>query len=387
MRKGFLKHLIIYILLWLPATLYARIKFRFSPKMAPRIAGPFLLVSNHNSAYDMLMVAASFFRHMYFVAGEHIFRFGFSSKLIEWAFAPISKTKGTTDSTSAINVIKTLKKGRNVCIFAEGNCSFNGVTGRLHPTTGRLAKMSGVTLVTYRLEGVYLAKPRWSIYFRYGRTSGSVVNVYSPETLRKMTAEEIDAAIAKDVYENAFQRQREYPVRFRGRALAEKLEEALYICPACGGLATLSSRENEFSCTCGFSVRYGEYGFFNKGAPFETVYDWDRWQGEKLREVSDAYGEGAVFTDGGQMLYSISSDHSEELAAEGKLTMYNDRIEIGDFKVRLDDIAQMAIVLKQNIVFTALGKNYEIRSGHYRSGRKYLSLFNYRKNAVSAVRK
>lgn len=43
-----------------------------------------------------------------------------------------------------------------VCIFPEGNRSFNGLTGDILPTIGRVAGRCGMKLVTYRIEGGYL---------------------------------------------------------------------------------------------------------------------------------------------------------------------------------------------------------------------------------------
>ena len=88
-----------------------------------------LVVANHNMDYDPILVSMAFDDHLYFVASEHVFRWGLLSRLLVWAFAPIARMKGTADAQSAMQILRTLRKGRNVCLFAEGNRSFNGVTG------------------------------------------------------------------------------------------------------------------------------------------------------------------------------------------------------------------------------------------------------------------
>ena len=125
--------------------------------------------------------------------------------------------KGTTDAIAALNTIRTVKKGTNVCLFAEGNRSYNGVTGPIFPATGKLAKATGAPLVTYRFEGGYLTTPRWSRSTRKGYMRGYVVNVYSPEQLKQMTPEEVNEHIREDIMEDAFDRPTDQALSLQGQ--------------------------------------------------------------------------------------------------------------------------------------------------------------------------
>ena len=101
-----------------------------------------------------------------------------------------------------------VRKGVSVCLFPEGTRSFDGRTDKLHPTTGRLIKLCNSTVVTYRLEGGYLSSPRWGHGLRRGRIRGEVVNVYSADEIKNMSAEELVERVNADIYENAFERQK-----------------------------------------------------------------------------------------------------------------------------------------------------------------------------------
>ena len=92
-----------------------------------------------------------------------------------------------------------------------------------------MVKASGATLVTYRLEGAYLSKPRWAKSVRRGRVHGHPVNVYPPELLKTMSAAEVNAAIERDIFEDAWERQRAWQQDYRGKKLAEGLERAMYL--------------------------------------------------------------------------------------------------------------------------------------------------------------
>ena len=265
-----------------------------------------------------------------------------------------------------------MKDGHSVCIFAEGDATWDGRTDKIFPATGKLARASGVSLLTYRLEGGYLSRPRWSQTIRRGKMYGHPVRLYSPEELKKLRAEEITALIEKDIHEDAWERQRVERVKFRGKRLAEKLELALFCCPNCGRIGTLHSLNDRFFCDCGLSLRYGEDGFFDPPQPFETVADWEDWQQDKLKNWPVRPGE-ALFSDDGVSLTGIGGGHSEEALVRGRLSLFPDCLLIEDRAFTLQGIANMAMVQKHLLLFSYEGQYYELRAEHGVNFRKYLS--------------
>ena len=199
------------------------LNYRAEP--APKTEGPCLILSNHVTDFDPILVGLSFPEHMYYVAGENVLRMGFLSKLVTRYASIIQRIKGTTDAEAALQILRTLKKGRNVCMFAEGSRTFTGETLPIAPATAKLVKLSRCTLVTYRLTGGYLSTPRWSAHRRKGRMTGAVVGVYSPEQIKAMNEAEIADLLRRDLHENAYEAQAKEPVPFRGKALAETLED------------------------------------------------------------------------------------------------------------------------------------------------------------------
>lgn len=74
--------------------------------------------------------------------------------------------------------------------------------------------------MTYRFEGAFLTAPRWGKGVRKGRMRGHIVNIYTPEQLKDMSPEEITEAINRDIYEDAWSRQKQEPTVFRTRRMA-----------------------------------------------------------------------------------------------------------------------------------------------------------------------
>lgn len=371
-----------YRLLIGPVTRYANKKLNFRTERAPAQKNNYLLLYNHNTDYDFILCASAFREPMYFVASEHILQKGVFSRMLSYMFAPIGRVKGTTAASTVMTMLHTLKRGDSVCLAAEGDRSWNGLTRPILFSTGKLARSCGAALITYRIKGGYLTTPRWSYTVRKGRMEGEIVHVYSPEELAAMSPAEINAAINRDLFEDAYARQEEELVEYNGEALAEGLEHALYICPECGGISRMKGSGDKFSCECGMSVTYDKYGYLN-GGRFRTVTQWDEWQAERLRELIDkAKSEESsrpLFSDPDCVLYGIDAEHERSELCRGTLSMTADRLEIGEYSFGLADMTGLAVYGRKTMVFVCDGTHYEISSPSklccvkYEEARKYIA--------------
>jgi 1-acyl-sn-glycerol-3-phosphate acyltransferase len=357
---------------------------------ADRFAGyregvPALVISNHTTDLDPLFVGCSFPGHLYFVASEHVFRMGFASALIRFFFSPIIFSKGSTDVRALRDILVRLRRGARVCLFAEGNRSFSGRTGRIDVSTGKLARLSGAALITYRLRGGYFFSPRWSRKMRRGPVRGEPVGFYPPEKLKSMTAAEITALIERDIYEDAYETMRNEARPYRGKALAENLETALYLCPRCGGMGTLGSRGDVLSCVCGLAVRYDEYGalrpVFRDGESaggekvFATVSDWWFWQDTAVEKIAGAAGSEPICADEGESLFEVKAGSGLRFLERGRLSLGREGLCCGETRFPLEDIPALAVTGQRTLVFAARGKRYELRNDKPRSAAKYQRVF------------
>ena len=176
-----------------------RFKYRYTCDDLSGIEGPYLLLSNHNTNFDPVFVEAAVNGPVDFVATENITRIPVAGKILRYFFDPIIHFKGKAGLKTVMNIIARTKAGRRVCMFAEGNRSFNGVTMPIPAVTGKVARKTGVPLVTFRITGGYLSCPRWAVTKRKGEMKGSLVNIYSPEMLKSMTDDEVKEAIERDL--------------------------------------------------------------------------------------------------------------------------------------------------------------------------------------------
>ncbi|MDO4540160.1 MAG: lysophospholipid acyltransferase family protein [Syntrophomonadaceae bacterium] len=371
---------------------FVRWRFNYKyDKVYPR-SHPYIVLSNHTTNWDPMLVGISFPQHMYFVATEHIFRQGVLSRLLTFFIAPILRLKTRTEMYTAMVMLRTLKAGENICMFPEGSNTWNGVSTPIVPSTAKLVKRSNATLITYRIEGGHLSLPRWGKTIRRGAMRGYMVNEYPPEQLAAMSSEEVQRAINEDLYFNAFAHNAKAQISFKGKRMAEHLELALFYCSDCKAIGSLRSDDDTLTCdSCGLKLRYNPQGRFEslteRPVTFDTPLDWYNWQIGYLDNKREDYLQLAVdepvCSDEGQELYSYQVGGDSLLVATGTLRLYKDRLEFEDEERRqtvsfpLKEITDMGTFTQTTFNFTIHGKeHFEVRSAIPRSSIKYLMLCN-----------
>ena len=189
-----------------------------------------------------------------------------------------------------------------------------------------------------------------------------------------MSPAEINEAIQRDIFEDAWERQRSSPVAYRGRRRAEGLEKALYLCPRCRKVGTLQTRDDRLFCSCGLSLRYEETGFFEPPDPFATIADWERWQRAALKNM-DKPADELLFRDEDLSLSRIGAGHEEEILGRAPLLQYADRLCCGDHTFPLAEISSMAMVQANLLLLSVRDEYYQIRAEGGANLRKYLELW------------
>lgn len=368
------RHSFYYRLLTPLVKVFLKLKFKYKFKKAKTKDLPenYIVLSNHATDYDMLFVAMSFKRPMYFVASEHISRWKKTYRFVNYCFNPIMRYKGSVASSTVMEILRRTKKGANVCIFAEGVRSWDGANSPILPSTAKLVKSSGAGLVTYKLTGGYFAMPNWSnTKPRKGPIHGEPVNIYTKEQLASMTEEEVYNIITRDLYENAYETQKANPQKYTGKNLAHGLENLLFICPKCKSHDKLTTHGNTVACTeCGFEFNYNEYGML-ENSPYNTVYDFANWQKTEIEH--DVKNNVSYSAD--NVIFSSIDKHIKTVLTTDTATMSNDSITCGEYSINMSDITDMAIYGKHGIVFSANGTYYEMFVPHGINAIKFLLYF------------
>ncbi len=129
--------------------------------------GPFLLVCNHQSDLDPLIIQAVIRRPVHTVAKSTLFR----PAVLRWLLPRINAfpvRRYQADPQAVRVALRRLRQGCAVGIFIEGERSWDGALQDPKPGTVRLVLKAGVPVVPCTISGAYDASPRWASGIRPG---------------------------------------------------------------------------------------------------------------------------------------------------------------------------------------------------------------------------
>ncbi len=317
---------------------FLRRKFGYRYDDLSKIEGPYLLLANHNTEFDPMFVGLATKKQLFFVASEHIMRKGFGTWFLTRYFHPIIHRKGKDGAKSVFSILKTLRSGSSVALFAEGNRSFDGVTGPIAEATGKMAKAAGVPVVTFRFEGGFLTQPRFSTNVRKGRMYGRLVHVYTKEELAAMSEADINKAIAADLHEDAYEAQARERIAYKGKKkkYAYGLESTLCYCTGCGAFGTLHSDRDTLRCgKCNLTAVYDAFGELtvtggnaDSDKTVTNLRDWVARQRTALRGMIREAGEDEELFSDPVTVREIGADHKIVSVRAGTIIAYKNGVRL-----------------------------------------------------------
>ena len=253
-RPNAVLYFLVYIILYPLLKLLFRLKVNRENYDPPK--GPFIVISNHVSFMDFLLVMLSFYpRRLNAVAAQKFYFYRPLNKLLP-IMGCIPKNLFDPDVRAIIGVKRVLAEGGRILLFPEGRCTVAGAYMGIHKSTGKLIKSLGVPVMSCHIEGAYTCMPFWRKGLRLGRERLTLANLFSKDDLQSFTIDEINEAIDARLGGVDTPPPRKQFCTFTSRRLAEGLHNILYWCPKCGRELTLETKDADIRCTaCGNAIK------------------------------------------------------------------------------------------------------------------------------------
>jgi len=122
--------------------------------------GPFLLLPNHQSIVDPVLVQSVCPREVHSMTKST----QFASPLVSWFLVRVGAfpaRRYQVDPQSVRMVLRLLESGEGVCVYPEGERSWDGRLQPFRMGTLRLILRSGVPVVPVGIHGTFEFWPRW----------------------------------------------------------------------------------------------------------------------------------------------------------------------------------------------------------------------------------
>ncbi len=142
--------------------IYNRLSIRWTSSLPQRNV---IVVANHASNLDPVIMGAVFPRRLRYLAKEELFKpFIFGNMVRALGSIPVRKSDSQSAGTALRTFLKLLESGENVLIFPEGSRSLNGELQPLEGGVALIALKSGAPIIPSFISGTFEAMPpgsRW----------------------------------------------------------------------------------------------------------------------------------------------------------------------------------------------------------------------------------
>jgi 1-acyl-sn-glycerol-3-phosphate acyltransferase len=257
-------------------------------KEVRKLKGPYLILSTHASFMDFPMLVRGIMpRTTGWVMSVEEFRRG---DWLMYGIGGIPKRKFTHDMVTAKHMLRYLRTQKHsVALYPEARFELAGINERLDGALGKLRKHAKVPVVMLKAYGNFINSPQWSKHpYRGIRQEAHIFQLFTPEQLEQLSADEIQAkieqAFEKDEY--AWQVEKGYHTKCKKRA--DGLYKILYKCPACGVEFKTKSAGTKLWCEhCGAEWEMDTLSRLkgvNTDKGFSHIPDWYRWEREEVRK-------------------------------------------------------------------------------------------------------
>lgn len=157
-----------------------------------------IIVSNHQSHLDPVLIGVAADRRLNFLARQSLFRFGPLKLLIE-SLDAIPIDRDGTGLGGLKETLRRLKQGEAVLIFAEGTRTADGQVHDFKPGFLPLVRRSGLPLVPVAIDGAWQAWPRTQAFPRAGNIHVEAGPPLTAEQIADMTDDELLAEARRRV--------------------------------------------------------------------------------------------------------------------------------------------------------------------------------------------
>lgn len=291
--------------------------------------GPFVVLANHQAAYDFVNLIGATARPMTFVISRSFFSTlpiqGFLTKM-----GVIPKQQFQTNTADLKKMKAVVDRGDPLVIYPAGLMCEDGLSTPIPGATYKFIKWMDADIYIARTQGTYFVMPKWAKGFRPGRTTMDIYKLFSREELQSLSVEDVQKKADEALLYDAYREQEQLQALYKKGSHIRGLENVLYACPRCGVEFTIVPvAENTLRCSsCGFEAVSDQYGFLTtNGEPLRYVSDWSRKIQTGLKEKMLA-GEQPPLSAPVEIRVVDGKKHKFVTAGRGVLTISQEELRL-----------------------------------------------------------
>ncbi len=156
----------------------------YGMKHVPR-KGPVIILCNHQCYIDPIFVQSWVPRNFHFIARQTLWNSKLLGALLNTLYV-IPIKQGRADIAAMRTIIAKLKAGNAVCLFPEGERTFDGRISEVKAGFGLISRKSGADVVPVVLEGAFECWPRTKKFPKLGKVVVSFGETIKTEEIKRL---------------------------------------------------------------------------------------------------------------------------------------------------------------------------------------------------------
>lgn len=329
-----------------------------------KLEKPSIVLCNHGSFIDFIFAAKLIkkFKPNFIIARLYFYDKA-SCKILK-TVGGFPKSMFAMDTESAKNCLRVLKNNGILAMMPEARLSTAGRFEDIQDSTYTFIKKCGVPVYTIKLNGDYLADPKWGKGFRRGSLVEAELDIlYTADDIKNLSVGEIKTGVEERLYYNEFEWLEQRPnIKYTSKNLAEGLENILNVCPLCGQKHVIKTKKNKIFCEkCGYLTSLNNRYAFTDGFKFKNLAEWYDWQKGLMQNAFESSNDFSLVSDVELRLPSNGKGMTRN-AGYGVCTLNRDGLKYCGTKDGEEVELTFTIEKIYRLLFGA-GENFEIYNG------------------------
>ncbi len=329
-KPKLLHYRIAQIVSWFVATLIFKRKILRNEIKGKK--GPFVIIANHESAYDFVNLIGTSKRPMSFVISNSFFStLPIKNFMLKMGVIPKQQFQTSVNDLKRIKAV--IDAGEPLVIYPAGLMCEDGLSTPIPSATYKFLKWLNADIYVAKIIGSYFVMPKWSKGFRPGKTFLDIYKLYSKDELKTTDMETFERHTKDALLFDAYREQEQFLVPYKGNDSINGLENVLYMCPHCMKEFTMHIKnDNTIYCeNCGFEQTSDKYAFLHNhrgiGTELRYVSDWSKFIYEKLKDKI-LRGEETILSAGTKIHMIHETKNKFVEVGQGVLTLSKEQFLI-----------------------------------------------------------
>ena len=167
-------------------------------------------------------------------------------------------------------------EGQYIPTWIPDGYEITSVGNNAYYKTIKFIKQLKLPIVVLRINGAYIAKPKWRKFQCKNKIRTDISLTLTKEEISNLSPEELNTMLNRAIAYNDFDYIKEKNLVYTFKNKAKGLENVLYYCPKCHKEHTFATNNNTIKCnSCGFELTIDDSYHFNTNEfNINNIHEW-----------------------------------------------------------------------------------------------------------------